>query len=274
MDRGLLHIYRNVPSGRETLMGSIYFASRLDLELYVYLPRHKKFNMYFDNGAVQVTLDNTYLKAPHLALKRVQEIIEEHNIYATIFEAREFSASVLPDVPTDYSFMTCPRVISDLSAKLKPGHIGPTVRKILLHAQFPVLIPSGVFKPWKSIVVMFGGSPTSAHALVLGRYISQRTGIPFYLFTQREGDSRRVYEEKILEVGGEDVLEMVEEWLFFEEGDMETNLFEIPHDALVVAGLSAHGLIKELVFGSVLELIQSYLPNSLLLVGPNFNVGE
>ncbi len=275
MDKGLLHIYRNVPSGRETLMGSLYFASLLDIDVSIYIPRHKKFNMYFKNGAVQVTLDRTYLMAPHLAQKRVQEIVKEFDVFASIFEAREFSASVLPDVPTDSSFMTCPKVISEVSAKLKPGHIGPSVRNILLHAEFPVLIPSEVFKPWKSLLVMFGGSDTSLKALFLAREIAKISGFPFYLFTQQEEERpKKWYEERIFQTIGEEVLKEVERWYFFEHGDMETNLFEVPHDSIVVAGLFAHGIIKELVFGSVLELIQSYLPNNLLLVGPNFNLGE
>ncbi len=274
MDNGLLHIYRNVPSGRETLMGSLYFASLLDIEVSVYIPRHKKFNMYFENGAVQITLDRTYLMAPHLACKRVEEIIKGFDVAVSIFEAEEFSASVLPDLPTDSSFMTCPRVISEISPKLRPGYIGPGVRKILIYAGFPVFIPSGVFKPWKSVLVMFGGSDTSIKALLLAREIARISGFPLYLFTQQEKKPRKWYEDRILQAVGEEGLKQVKRWYFFEKGDMETNLFDVPHDSLVIAGLFAHGIIKELVFGSVLELIQSYLPNSLLLVGPNFNLGE
>jgi nucleotide-binding universal stress UspA family protein len=40
-------------------------------------------------------------------------------------------------------------------------------------------------------------------------------------------------------------------------------------DALVVAGAHGHGVAKDLLFGSKLELIQSELPNPMVIVGPS-----
>jgi nucleotide-binding universal stress UspA family protein len=47
----------------------------------------------------------------------------------------------------------------------------------------------------------------------------------------------------------------------------------VPHDALVILGAYGHGLIRNLVFGSKMENIQSTIPNNLLIVGPNYTAG-
>jgi len=273
MDKGILHIYRNVPFGKETLLSSIYFSKRLNTELFVYIPRFKKFNMYFKNEAVQVTLDSSYLKDLNLAKERVKAILNQEQAFGTILEVEEYSASTLPDLPTDFSFMTCPRVISDILSKIYPGHIGPIVRKILLNAEFPVLLPSTVFKPWKSLVVMFGGSNTSIKALCLGAKLAKNTKTPLYLFTQNENKDKKWYED-IIKAHNEayEVFDIIYDWYFFDGGEFESNLFNIPHDALVLAGIFGHNLIKGMVFGGKLELMQSILPNNLLLVGPNFSL--
>ena len=62
-------------------------------------------------------------------------------------------------------------------------------------------------------------------------------------------------------------------WTFFEEGRFESNLYQVPHDALVVLGACGHGLIRDLVFGSKMEQIQSTIPNNLLIVGPYYTAG-
>jgi nucleotide-binding universal stress UspA family protein len=36
-----------------------------------------------------------------------------------------------------------------------------------------------------------------------------------------------------------------------------------------VVGAYGHGVVRELLFGSKLELIQSVLPNNMLIIGPN-----
>jgi nucleotide-binding universal stress UspA family protein len=57
------------------------------------------------------------------------------------------------------------------------------------------------------------------------------------------------------------------EWKFFSAGNMRDNLFEVEHDTLAVLGTFGHHPIKKALFGSKMELIQSNLPNNLLLVG-------
>jgi len=60
------------------------------------------------------------------------------------------------------------------------------------------------------------------------------------------------------------------QWWFFDKGKLRENLYEVPHDSLAVVGAYGHGLVKRLVFGSKAELLQTVLPNNLLIVGPNY----
>ena len=59
-------------------------------------------------------------------------------------------------------------------------------------------------------------------------------------------------------------------WHIFEQDSFEENLYQVPHDALVVLGACDHSRLKEIVFGSKMEKIQSTLSNNLLIVGPNY----
>jgi len=104
-------------------------------------------------------------------------------------------------------------------------------------------------------------------AVRLAMRLKRLSGYPLRVFTQLEGKSRAHYDRIIKENGLE---EAVEDWAVFETGKFKANLYEVPHDALVILGAYGHGLIKQLAFGSKMELIQSVLPNSLLIVGPHF----
>ena len=262
----LLHIFRNTPFGRETLLESSYFCKTLGLELVAYIPKTSKFLMYFENDVVQVDLDSSFLASPETALEHATSIIRSAGLEPLFFEPKDFTASTLPDVPTHFDYMCCPRSIVDLSSKIGLGYIGPRVRRIVQNATFPVYIPNPVFKEWKSIAVLFGGSVNAVKALRIGMEISKLSGYPLRVFTQLEGDDKSKYDQVIKENRLE---EAVENWTIFDGGKLKTNLYEVPHDALVVLGAYGHGLIKQLAFGSKMELIQTELPNSMLIVGPN-----
>jgi len=62
------------------------------------------------------------------------------------------------------------------------------------------------------------------------------------------------------------------EWLFFDKGRFSENVYAVPHEALVVVGAYGHGLVKELVFGSMMEKIQTLVPNNMLIVGPRYDI--
>lgn len=272
MGKSLFHIYRNTPFGRETLLQSIYFCRQLELALNIYIPKEKQFLMYFDNNTVNVELDASYFKYGDMARANAESILADTGMPATFFEPANQTASNLPDVPSDFDFMTCPRIISDLSTKIGLGKIGSKVRDILHNAHFPVLIPSQCFKKWKSVTVLFGGSIHSLKALHLGLQIAELTGLPLDIFTQADKGGNREAHEKILEQRNlaPGVSRTLRNWHFFDQGDFTANLFAVPHDALVILGIIGHGKIKKMLFGSNAEIVQSTLPNSLLLIGPEF----
>ncbi|MFO7818318.1 MAG: universal stress protein [Thermodesulfobacteriota bacterium] len=266
MQPKLLHIYRNTPLGRETLLQSIYFCRATGQKLIIYIPKHKQFMLYAGSEAIQVGLDSSYLADINTAEKHCRNMLEQFDFDADFFVPEEFTASTLPDVHVDYDYLCCPRIISDLSTKISLGQLGAKVRQILKHALFPVLIPSSVYKPWNSISVFFGGSVSARNALVLGRTLAQRSRVPFRIFTQDEGKGRTYYENIIRETVSPRE-EPKYEWKFFDSGRLKDNLFAVEHDSLVVLGTFGH-IIRDALFGSKMELIQSNLPNSLMLVGP------
>jgi hypothetical protein len=158
-----------------------------------------------------------------------------------------------------------------MSSKIGLGYIGPRVQRIVQSARFPVLITSAAYKEWRRIVVFFGGSSNAVKALKLGIRLSRQSGLPLEMFTQAETGGRAHYEAILEERGlGRDVAEKVGQWHLFDSGPLEENLYNVPHDALVVLGAYGHGLIRELVFGSKMEKIQSTICNNLLIVGPNY----
>jgi hypothetical protein len=270
MQSQLLHIFRNTPLGRETFLQSIYFCRQVDAAPVVYIPRFTKFLMYFENDVVQVDLDGSYLTAPDTALEHATALIEAAGLEFRLFEPKNFTASTLPDLPANFDFMCCPRSIGDLASKIGLGYIGPRVRRIVNSARFPVLITGSVFKPWNSVAVFFGGSANAIHALRLGFRVGRLSNLPVDVFTFGERDFE-VYRSIVAEAGlTEDVDARVREWRFFGDRPLEESLYEIPHDALCVAGAFGHGLIKNMVFGSTVERIQGILTNNLLIVGPNY----
>ena len=265
----LLHIFRNTPFGRETLLESSYFCKTVGKELVVYIPKTLKFLFYFENDVVQIDLDASYLTSPETAQEHATAIIRSSGLEPVFYEPKDFTASTLPDIPTYFDYLCCPRSIVDLSSKIGLGYIGPRVRRIVNSAHFPVYIPNPVFKEWKNVAVFFGGSANAVKAVHFGLKISRLSGYPLRVFTQLEGDTKGAYDKVIKENKLE---EAVEQWTIFDTGDFKENLYEVPHDALLVIGAYGHGLIKELAFGSKMELIQTVLPNSMVIVGPNCRV--
>jgi len=271
MEAQLFHIFRNNPFGRETLLQSIYFCKKLGASPVVYIPKFTKFLMYFDNDVVQVDLDGSYLSSPDTALAHATELLEQGGLSARFFEPKHFTATTLPDIYTDFDYMACPRSISDLSTKIGLGYIGPKVRRIVSSARFPVLITSSVYKEWDRIAVFFGGSENAVNALKLGFRISRESGLPLDVFTYVGKVSLESYQQVIKDENLEKEMDyFVNRWHIFEKGSFEENLYEVPHNALVILGAYGHGLIKNLVFGSKMEKIQSSISNNLLIVGPNY----
>jgi len=271
MENRLLHIFRNNPFGRETLLQSIYFCNKVGASPVIYIPKTTKFLMYFDNDVVQVDLDKSYLISPETAIQRATELVEQGGISARFLDPKHFTASTLPDIHTNFDYMCCPRSISDMSSKIGLGYIGPRVRRIVRSARFPVLITSPVYKEWKSISVFFGGSANAIKALRLGFHIARASGIQLDVFTQTEKFSKKDYRQMIKDRNLQEEMDLyVKQWHFFENRVFEENLYDVPHDALVILGAFGHGVIRNFVFGSKMEKIQSTISNNLLIAGPNY----
>ena len=271
MEHQLLHIFRNNPFGRETLLQSIYFCKKVGAFPVVYIPKTSKFLMYFDNDVVQVDLDNSYLTSPDTAQAHAAEILEQAGLEPRFLEPKHYTASTLPDIHTGFNYMCCPRSISDMSSKIGIGYIGPRVRRIVKSARFPVLITSPVYKPWNSIAVFFGGSVNAVKALRLGLHIARVSGMQMDVFTQTGKSSKEDYQNLVKDRNLEkDVERYVTQWHFLEHSNFEEHLYEVPHDALVIMGAYGHGVIREFVAGSKWETIQSTIGNNLLIAGPNF----
>ncbi|BBO71856.1 hypothetical protein DSCA_57860 [Desulfosarcina alkanivorans] len=265
----LLHVFRNTPLGRETLMQFLYFCRTLAVGLTIYVPDAVRFLMYFDLDAVQVDLDRSYLNEPETAVDRVLALASEAGLKPRLLRPKNRTASDLPDIPTHFAFMCCPRSVSDLSSKIGLGCIGPKVRRIIRSADFPVLLSSPVFKPWKSVPVLFGGSDSALNAFRSGIEISRRSGYPLDFFIQLEQDPG-YYEGRLREACLEKAVALYcRDRYQFAGGEFVHNLYDLPHDALVLSGAYGHGLIKNMLFGSKVERAQATLTNSMLVSGPH-----
>lgn len=271
MDLKLFHIFRNTPLGRETLLQSTYFCKKMGAVPVVYLPVSTKFLMYFENDVVQIDLDESYMTSPETAREHATEIIEQGNLKPQFLKPKHYTASTLPDIPTQFDFMCCPRSISDLSSKIGLGYIGPRVRRIVNSGRFPVLVTSPAYKEWQSMAVLFGGSANAVNALKLGIRISRATGMPLDVYTQVERGAVDSYKKVITDEHLEtEMARYVRKWHLLENGKFKDNLYKIPHEALVIVGAFGHGLIRDIMFGSKMEQLQSTISNNLLIVGPRY----
>ena len=225
--------------------------------------------MYFSNDAVQVDLDHSYLTSPATAKKHAEELFNEIGVKPMFYEPKNFTASSLPDISTNFDYLCCPRSVSDLSSKIGLGHIGPKVRRVIKYAIFPILITSPVFKPWKSISVFFGGSKNAVNALKLGLKIAMASGLPLDIYTALEKHKKSYYQELIKKEGlSEPVNQLSRQWYFYKQSDFDAMLYDVPHNSLIVLGAYGHGIIRDLLLGSKMEQIQSTVTNNLLITGP------
>lgn len=272
MKTTLLHIFRNSPMGRESLMQSAYFCKQqFGLSLTVFIPKSMELSLDIESGRHPLTilLDGSYVAYPETARKHAEQILSEVNCAYEFYAPDKFIDHKTPVLPGTWAIMACPRVISEQSARIGLGHIGPKVRALVRDAPFPVLIPSMSFKPWSSVTAFFGGSALGAVAVKEGMSIAHLAQTPFAIHTQLNGISRTECEETLSAAGiRARVAGGKVEWRLYDNGTLQENLYAVPHDSLMVLGAAGQRLISELVFGSTLEAIQTTLPNPLVVVGP------
>jgi len=267
----LLHIFRNSPMGRENLMQSAYLCKKqFGLSLAVYIPEGTQFAMEFGGNPVAFPLDGSYVAYPSTARQHAEDVLAELECDHQWYVPTQRLAATLPLLPTEWAMMACPRVISEQSARIGLGHIGPKVRALVKQAPFPVFIPSMSFKAWTNVTAFFGGSELGAVAVKEGIAIARLARVPCAIHTQLIGITKEECEKSLSDAG---ILSAITshdiEWRVYDEGALEENLYAVPHDSLVVVGAAGHKLLKELIFGSKLEAIQATLPNPLVVVGPN-----
>ena len=274
MINSLLHVFRNNAFGRETFRQSLYFCKKVGFSLRVYIPGHSKFLMYFENEVTQVDLDQSYLTDPATAREHVEALAKEEGMPVDYLVPRDFTASTLPDIPTSFDCMCCPRSMTDQASRISLGYMGPRVRKIAVAAPFPVLVTSMCFKPWNSVAVFFGGSVNAFKSLSIGLAISRRSGMPLDLYTLEEpGVNQESLEALIQERDmAESVKNAVRDWHVLKSDKTEHALYAVPSDALAVLGAYGHGIIRQALFGSTMEIIQSQIVNNILIVGPKCRV--
>ena len=262
----MFHIFRNTPIGRETLLQSLYFCKTIGATIKIYVPTSKQFIMNFDGKAVKIGLDESYLTSPSTAFLHVSQLVVQEDIESTFFKPTTRSFSSVPIIPANFDFMCCPRCISDLSPK-----IGSKVRRIIKLAPFPVLITSPGYKEQRSIAILYGGSGSDVNALNLGFRIAKDSGLPVSVFTHSEkGRDRKCKKAiKVENLEGQRG-SYVNTWHKFKNGRLEENLYDVPHDALVILGAYGHRRITDLIFPGKIGKIQSTMTNSMLIVGPNY----
>lgn len=265
MDKPLLHVFRNTPFGRETLLQSAYFCKQLHLPISIYLPKFQNYLMYFGTDILQMDLDDSYLTDPETAKQHFQEIIDAYQLDSDLVQPTGTTGGTLPELPVNFSIMTCPRSMSDDTRKNSLGIICTKVRNIVQAAHAPVFLPSPVFKPWTRIAVLYGGSQSSAASLRLGLEFKRRTDMPLQVFSQ--GDRSKLESQLLEQDFSADEISSFD-WQFWPEGDITDSLYEVPHDSLVLLGAYGKNTIKEALFGSNMEKVQSHLPNSMVIVGP------
>ncbi len=271
MKTTLLHIFRNSPMGRENLMQSAYFCKQqFGLSLAVYIPETIQFGMEFGGNPVTIQLDGSYVAYPTTAREHAENVLADYGSANQFFVPNERLSGTMPLLPNDWAMMACPRVISEQSARIGLGHLGPKVRSLVKQATFPVFIPSMLFKPWTNVTAFFGGSELGATVVKEGMAVARLARVPFVIHTQLNGITKKECEKSLSAAGilgavsGGDV-----EWRLYDHGTLEENLYDVPHDSLIVVGAAGHRLISELVFGSKLETIQATLPNPMVIVGPD-----
>ena len=269
MRNEMLHVFRNDPVGREVYLQGLYFSKMAGLGVRVFLPQHRQFLMYFRDGVVTVELERSFVKYRDTAREHAAELAEQHGVEVGFLEPEHHTASTLPDLPVDFSAMCCPRSIGEPVGKLGVSDIGPMVRSIVRSASFPVFIPAPAHKEFQRIVVFFGGSRNATAALRVGYGLQRTSGLPLSVFTYVTDKSREHYLEVMRQDDLHGPVESGEvEWLFMEGQDLKEALYAVSHDALLVLGAYGHGVVKEMLFGSLVERVQMTLPNNLLVVGP------
>ncbi len=263
----VLHVFRNTPQGRETLLGAAEFCRTSRMQLHVYVPVEPRFTLQLDADLIEIPLDRSYTLDPDTARRHGQMILETAGVPARWVEPSHKLASTMPVVEGRFHVMSCPRSLSTPSPGPFPGSLGNRVRRLVRSAPFPLLIPTVPHLAWDSVTVFFAGSEHALRALLWARGIAESAGLPIQILTHDEPGAAREAERALEAVGLLETLGPL--WRVVDAPSFTSLLWEVQRESLVVAGAFGHSGVKAHFLGSRTEAILAHLPNPLFLVGPS-----
>jgi len=262
----VLHVFRNTPQGRETLLGAAQLCRASRMQLHVYIPAEPRFTLQLDADLLEIPLDRSYNSDPDTARGHAEAALHTGGITPHWVEASHNLASTMPVVQGRFHVMSCPKSLSTPSPSPLPVGLGSRVRRLVRSAPFPLLIPTAPHIPWNSVTVFFAGSQHAVRALLWARVIAESAGLPIQIITHDEPGAARDA-ERALE--SNDLLESLgPRWKVVDSPSFTSLLWEVPRESLVVAGAFGRTGVKAQILGSRTEAMIAHLPNPLFLVGP------
>lgn len=269
MQLKVIHVYRNTPLGRETLIQAADFVKKINGELNIFLPEYDRILYYFENDATEIRLDESYLYFREQARSRMEKALKLIGVEAHIVDVSTQTASNLPGLyATNYDVLSLPRVMVERQGQLHLPAVGAGVRQVVKNSAAPALIAPGRFHDWTDVQVLFGGSKYSMIALKWGLAISKNMGIPVRLISAvADSDEKQRYENTLAEEGI--ATTAFDDWIFIESNSPVAVLNEIQRTSLIVMGAYGHGRIHSKLFGSKTELIMKNTASLIMLIGEN-----
>ncbi|NOZ78601.1 MAG: hypothetical protein GXP48_05370 [Acidobacteria bacterium] len=263
----VLHVFRNTPVGRETLLGALHLCSMTGMQLYLYRPEVPRFTLQFEDELIEVPLDASYVQDHRTAKRHAEELCAGKRSTIHWIKTHHQLASTLPVIPDDFDLMTCPHSLAGQGHERGGGIVGSRVRRLIRTAPHPVIILPAPLVEWDQITVFFEGSSHAVCALAWARALAKAAGMTYQVFTQDEGHAV-ARASQALESNGW-LKEVQQRWRILPKGPFENNLWEVPRTSLVVAGAFGSSGVKARLFGSRTEMLLSQLVNPFFLVGPN-----
>jgi hypothetical protein len=261
----VLHVFRNTPMGKETLRQAADFTKKINGSLQVYIPESDRFMLYFERDAVEITLDKSYLYSSQTAPGIMRTVLEDVGFKAQRLYAKTKTASVLPDIETDFNFISLPKVMTEPKGKLFSQSIGSGVRRVVKASTAPAIIGPGRFADWESIHVFFGGSEHSLKALRWAQLIGKEAGVPVNVITMIEADKSQDDYKSIVKKGSVSPIGI--SWEFVQNKSPIEVFNFINRKSLVIMGAYGSNKIRRSLFGSKTEMALSINANLLMLVG-------
>jgi nucleotide-binding universal stress UspA family protein len=268
----VFHVFQNTPLGREMLLGAVHLCRSTGAQLYLFRPVEPRFTIQLADELIEVPLDSTYLESPETAKQHADDLVSGAGLRPHWVEPSHRLASTMPVLLAEFEILACSRSFSDPPSRLAPGQLGSHIRRLIKTGRFPVLILSSPTLEWDRLTVFFGGSQHALKALAWARTVATAAGLDYTVFTEQENGTVDRAEAVLADAGW--LEEVRPRWQIIPAGSFPSSLWQVPRTSLVVAGAFGQGALKARLFGSRVELLQSQLPNPLLLVGPSSDPPE